>query len=168
MSLRLAVTLAGSTPNPTGLPEVWPVNVEEIHDDSYVIPFPQVEMTVLEYDQHRAAYQSVFDAWELHRVFVAYMEEKFAALWQACHDYEYQFYSGGAYAQILELKLAGSTKAAAAGDWIFNLWADYYTRKYFMSLSTTVEMLDAISFDFSGHGSPPFTIPEMLAEAQGL
>lgn len=168
MTIRLSVLLAGDTSNETGLPPSWPVNVEEIHDASIVIQYPRVEMTLLEYEQHRAAYQGAFDVWEAARDFQIHKDAMFNTLWEACHNYEFQFYSGGAYAQILELKLAGSTRAAAAGEWIFHLWSDYYVRKYAMAVASTIEAIDAVSLDFSNHANPPYTIPEMLAEASAI
>jgi len=165
--IRLAVILAGDTPNPDGLPLEWPVSVEEVVDESRVIEHPYVEMTPLQYEQHRAAYQPVYDAWETNRELEAARAVKIERLWQSAYDFNFQYFSGGAYAQILELKLAGVSRALDNQNWILTLWGDYYARKYQAAAAKTFTELDAISEDFSNHGPPPWTVLEMLASIQG-
>lgn len=165
MAIRISVLLARDTSNPNGFPPSWPVSVEEITDDSVAIEYPRISMSKLEYEQYCAAYQDVFDAWERQKCIADHRAACFERLWTACHLYEFQFYSGGAYAQILELKLSGSVKARASGDWILHLWEDYYARKSQIAASVDTASMDAVSTDFSNNGHPPYTIPEMLQEA---
>jgi hypothetical protein len=165
---RLAVTLAGDTDNPQGFPAEWPVRVEELSDDSVVIQAPRQEMTPLQYQQHCTAYQPLYDAWERARDLAAAKSAASAALWQSCHDYEYARFSGGIFAQILELKLAGVNKAVDIQNWLLTLWGDYYARKYQLSTAPDISSVEAVNFDFSSHAEPPWTVEQMLQDAAAL
>lgn len=165
--IRLAVILAADTPNSDGLPAEWPVTVEEVSDDARVIDHPYIEMSPLQYAQHRAAYQSVYDAWETTRELETARELKIGRLWQSAYDHNFQHISGGAYAQILELKLAGVSRAVDNQNWILALWGDYYMRRYMATIAASFAGLDAVSEDFSNHGAPPWTVLEMLESLQG-
>ena len=169
--IRLAVTLAADTANPLGIPDMWPIAVEEVSDDAVLIQYPTLEMSPLQYEQYRASYQDAYDAWETGRdlQIAKYGDDgkggKSNELWQACYDFNFQFFSGGAYAQILELKLAGVSRAVATQGWIIRLWTEYYTRKYILSLATTLPQVAATNLDFSSVGPPPYDVPAMMAEA---
>jgi hypothetical protein len=164
--IRLAVLLAQETTNADGLPAEWPVSVEEVTDDR-IIDHPYVEMSLLQYEQHRASYQTVYDAWETNRELGVARAKKIERLWQSAYDFNFQYFSGGAYAQILELKLAGVARALDNQNWILTLWGDYYMRKYQSAIATNFTELDAVSEDFSNHGAPPWTVLEMLSSLQG-
>jgi hypothetical protein len=91
------------------------------------------------------------------------------ALWKACHDYEYQFFSGGAHAQILDFKMNGPTqaiknKAIAVQMWILNLWKEYYTRKARIWAAADDGAVRGVSLDFHVHGTPPYTVAEMMTD----
>jgi hypothetical protein len=85
-------------------------------------------------------------------------------LWQSCYDYNFQFFSGGVYAQMLELKLAGSQKAAANQQWVLWLWSLYYQRKAAMMAATTEAEVCSVPTDFSEAGRPPFTVEALMAD----
>lgn len=89
-------------------------------------------------------------------------------LWWQFHEYEFKRFSGGIFAQILELKMLGVTRAAMIQEWLQNLWLDYYTRKAQIGAATTVEAVMAVSQDPSNNGEPPATVAEMLQEAYVL
>lgn len=165
--MRLAVTFARDTANPTKLPAEWPAVVTEIHDNSEPILYPKRAMTPLEYQQYRASYQPVYDAWALAVNLKQAKIDTGETLWQACYDYNFQFYSGGAYTQILELKLAGFARARTAGNWILALWSEYYRRKAILWAAESVEQVAVVSLDFGSFGPAPYSVPEMLAEAMG-
>lgn len=161
---NVAVLLYADADNPMGVPAMWPARVRPLAANEFV-QYPEIEMTVAQYDEYRAEHQSEYDAWEYQydlKLMKGEMEEK---LWKSAYDYNFQFFSLGAYAQILELKLAGVSRAAAAQGWILTLWSDYYQRKALCWAALTHEAVQGTNIDFSNHGTPPFTIPEMLAEA---
>lgn len=90
-------------------------------------------------------------------------------LWKACHDYEFQFFSGGAHAQILDFKIHGPTqalkdKAIAVQGWILTLWGDYYTRKAQVWAASDDGMVRGVSLDFSINGQPPWTVAQMMED----
>jgi hypothetical protein len=86
-------------------------------------------------------------------------------LWVSADAYEKQFFSGGAFAQILEAKILGDPKAIAIRNWLNRLWLDYYNRKDIINVRGTVEEVRAIDISFSGHGCPPYSIRDLLNEA---
>lgn len=161
---NVAVLLHADADNPLGVPAMWPASVRPLAANE-VVQYPEIEMTIAQYEAYRAEHQAEYDAWEYQYdlgLMKADMGEK---LWQAAYDYNFSFFSLGAYAQILELKLAGVPRAAAAQGWILMLWGDYYQRKAACWAALTHEAVQSTNTDFSNHGNPPFTIPEMLAEA---
>ncbi len=83
-------------------------------------------------------------------------------LWRNAYDFNFKYFSGGAYAQILELKLAGSPRAIANQNWILSLWGDYYGRKAAIASAATQSAIDDVSLDFSAHGAPPWSVLDML------
>ena len=91
-----------------------------------------------------------------------YMADKIFDLWSSTDEYNKKFFSGGIYSRILEMKLNGEQRAIDCEAWIDALWHDYYTRKYFLSIKTTVEEVDTISMDFTNNGNPPYTVAELL------
>jgi hypothetical protein len=96
---------------------------------------------------------------------LAAKKAKIAELWQRAHDWEAQFFSGGIYAQMLELKLNGSQKAVANQHWILGVWRDYYARNDTVMAMLTLDEIRNASADFSMHGAPPFTVRQMLQDA---
>lgn len=165
--MKFAVLTYANASNPDGVPGDWPHTARIVGDADAVI-YPELEMTPAAYDAYVATHQAAYDAWEYQHELNDKTTAAFEALWKSAYDYNFQFFSGGAYAQILELKLAGVPKALAVQNWILALWTDYYTRKYMLGLATTFEAVDAVSLDFTNNGAPPHTVPEMLAEAAAL
>lgn len=160
----VAVTLYADSANPLGIPPMWPASVRQLRPNEQAT-YPEMEMTAQQYDEYRAEHQAEYDAWEYQHELTAMKEVVGEKLWQSAYDYNFQFFSGGAYAQILELKLAGVSRALAAQGWILKLWSDYYARKAACWSALTHEAVQTIDTDFSNNGSPPFSVPEMLAEA---
>ncbi len=88
--------------------------------------------------------------------------QKIERLWQAATDYEYSHVANGGFSALLQLKLAGSSKAAAFGDWIKSIWTEYYARRDQVTSSHSKEIIDLINEDFSTVGPPPYPIREVL------
>ena len=88
--------------------------------------------------------------------------QKIERLWQAATDYEYCYIAYGGYTALLEAKLAGSSKATAFGEWIKQLWREYYARRDQVTASHSQEIIDLINEDFSTVGPPPYPIREVL------
>ena len=86
------------------------------------------------------------------------------AIHAACLDYDHLYFEGGAYSQLLEYKLAGSSRASESAGWLIGLWNDCFVRKYMCTTVSTVDQLAAYSDDFSAHGAPPWTVVEMIHE----
>ncbi|CAK0748754.1 hypothetical protein CCP1ISM_20056 [Azospirillaceae bacterium] len=160
--MKLAVLLYKDIQNPENIPGDWPAEVIEVSDDNAVINAPYVEMTVEQYHSYRDSKQSLYDAWEDHRELDTAKYEVIEKLWQSAYDYNFKYFSGGAFARILELKIAGSQKAIDTDAWIMQLWSDYFYRKAIAQQSTTLTQLNSISLDFTNNGEPPWTILEML------
>ena len=87
---------------------------------------------------------------------------KIDQLWQSATSYEYSYVANGAYAALLEAKLAGSTKATAFGNWISSIWTEYYIRRDSVIAAETQEAIDSVSDDFTLVGPPPYSIREVL------
>jgi len=164
--MKLAVLLYGDTENPKNIPILWPAEARQVSDDEHVA-YPWLSMTPEQYKQYCEEHQAEYDAWEYQDDLAKLKGAKIELLWQSAYDYNFQFFSGGAYAQILEMKLGGVQRAIQTQGWIFALWTDYYTRKYMVGAAMTTEAVEAVSLDFSNNGNPPWTVPEMLAEAMG-
>ena len=87
---------------------------------------------------------------------------KIETLWQAATAYEHSYVANGAYAALLEAKLAGSTKATDFGNWISSIWTEYYSRRDSVTAAQTQEAIDLVSDDFTSVGPPPYSIREVL------
>jgi hypothetical protein len=160
--MKLAVLLYRDTVNVNNIPGEWPAEVSEV-EDNVTINSPLIEMTVEQYNDYRYHKQHLYDAWEEQYEVSNLKPIVIDKLWQSAYDYNFQFFSAGAFARILELKLAGSQKAIETDAWIMGLWSDYYTRKYTAINATTSAELNNIDLDFSNNGNPPWTILEMLS-----
>ena len=91
-----------------------------------------------------------------------FKREKIDRLWLKATAYEYSYVANGGYSALLELKLAGSSKAASFGDWIKTIWTEYYARRDQVTASHSQEIIDLINEDFSTVGPPPYLIREVL------
>lgn len=86
-------------------------------------------------------------------------------LWQAAYAYDTQFFSGGIYAKMLDLRQRGVADAAENEAWLLGMWSDYYGRKAVILGANDLATALAVSCDFSNHGNPPHTVLEMLQAA---
>jgi hypothetical protein len=159
--MKLAVLLYKDAQNTENIPGDWPAEVKEVNDD-FIVSAPYIEMTVEQYNDYRNSKQSLYDAWEDQRDLEVIKLEVIEKLWQSAYDYNFKYFSGGAFARILELKIAGSQKAIDTDAWIMQLWSDYFYRKAIVQQSSTLTQLNSVSLDFSNNGEPPWTILEML------
>lgn len=89
------------------------------------------------------------------------LDSKYAALWQAAHEYE-QKYISGVGLSILSLGVAqGKPKALAVAAWSQNLWTLYYQRKAAIAIDNQPEL------DFTPATEMPYSVPELSAEVWG-
>lgn len=79
-------------------------------------------------------------------------------LWQAAHDYEYQWFSGSAVGLLTLGVLQNRLKALAVQTWVKSIWDLYYQRKALVTEAYLPPL------DFSGCGPIPYPIPELMAE----
>lgn len=85
---------------------------------------------------------------------IAKEKSRIYALWQAAHDYEFAQISGSAIGLLAMGVMQGKPKCIAVQNWIKSIWVEYYTRKASGSFNN----------DFSGSGSCPYTVPELMEE----
>ena len=83
--------------------------------------------------------------------------QKINALWQAAHDYEYQYINGSAFALLTLGVLQGKPKCIVVTAWLTSIWTLYYQRK----AAVTV---DSVDVDFSVCGGIPYSIQELMYE----
>ena len=81
------------------------------------------------------------------------------SLWQAAHDWEYQYINGVAIG-LLALGVAkASPISMAIAAWDAGIWNLYYSRKANVTINS-----DSTILDFSSCGPMPYTIPELRTE----
>lgn len=163
---RLAVLLYVDASNPDGLPDEWPAEVRYVEDPAEPIVYPWIEMTQSQYEAYRLERQPLYDAWEYARDLKAMKLDRIEVIWNSALAYNSRFFTGGAFSQILELKLAGLSRALETQIWMLTLWNDYFARRYAIESALLHEEVQAVSDDFSNHGNPPWTVSEMLAQVQ--
>lgn len=86
------------------------------------------------------------------------LDAKYAALWQAAHDYEYEQISGSAVGLLALGVIQQKPKCTAVQQWIASIWTIYYQRKAGVRFDAEIDT------DYSQCGNIPHTVPELMEE----
>jgi hypothetical protein len=86
------------------------------------------------------------------------LDKKYADLWEAAHNYEFQQISGSAIGLLTLGVLRSLPKCTVVQAWIKSVWVLYYERKELISFTSEPDL------DFTVAGTIPYTIPELMAE----
>lgn len=89
-------------------------------------------------------------------------DAKISDLWNACYDYQNQFFNEPMWTKIMQMQLMGDTRANDIDTWINGLWNEYYSRRYIANHAVDLTTLNSVSTDFSDYGEPPYRVYELL------
>ncbi|MGZ5628657.1 MAG: hypothetical protein ACXWFA_18200 [Methylobacter sp.] len=92
-------------------------------------------------------------------LYQALVAKNIQVLWQAAHDYEYQYINGMAIGLLVLGMIQSKPKAIAVQQWSKTIWDLYYARK-----SVVTDVFDDTFQDFSSIGAMPYSVPELISE----
>ncbi len=89
-------------------------------------------------------------------------DKKIEILWEACYDYQNQFFNEPMWTKIMQLQLSGDSRANEIDACVNRLWGTYYTRRYIVNHAEDIETINSVSYDFSDYGEPPYRVYQIL------